>query len=336
MFLLIVPGQYATSFHLCRMEIQAYYSEPETYYAHGWPLRYLDRSLAYRIQRGNQLIDANAWDIGFGVEEFRWWALLIDLLVAAGVILGSALLFEYWRRQRRQLWQFHIGDMLALALVVSLGGAYFVHQRAQHRHELVILETIDQFPNSDGWVEPFHERVAWRRGGPTWMRQLFGNAWPGMFDRVIEVSIDKEAEALHLTGLRHVRAVHAFDISNEGLNEIAKLPRLEILTWSSWDSAVVLRLPPMPQLRGLNLQRTKFSGDGLENVPNLEELVIKDTDVRDSSVPAICRMRKLRILWARGCRISPDGFEQIRQALPDCKIDVGDSESKERYRMRPE
>jgi hypothetical protein len=80
------------------------------------------------------------------------------------------------------------------------------------------------------------------------------------------------------------------------------------------------RLPRMPKLRGLNLYGASFRGEGLENIPAIEVLDLTDTEIDDSSIPAISALTNLKEFSLHGTRVSDAGVEQLRRALPGCRI----------------
>ena len=135
----------------------------------------------------------------------------------------------------------------------------------------------------------------------------------------------------------------------------AALPRLTTLTKLKdlclVETGVLLEeVPPLPQLKSLNLKATRLGDAGLshlDRVANLQTLNLchtnvtdrglvalrglkslttlnlRMTDISDDAVPALAGLRHLRSLDLELTAVSEAGFVKLRHALPDTAITVG-------------
>jgi hypothetical protein len=225
--------------------------------------------------------------------------------------------------------------MLILAGVVSAAAAIFAFHRSQHAAEKSILQAIQNTEDpSIQWSGTISDRVEWRPGGPSWLRQLVGDRPFQPFDRVVGIDTSG-VELKHVVKLRHVKVVRIGNVSNRQLKMLEDLPHLgaldmcyanlddegqELIDEDGYVIEQYFRLPRMPKLRGLNLYDTAFRGDGLHNVPSIEVLELTGTDIGDDSIPALSTLTNLRELSLYGTSISDSGIDRLREALPDCEI----------------
>ncbi|MGE3776455.1 MAG: hypothetical protein AB7F89_04660, partial [Pirellulaceae bacterium] len=89
------------------------------------------------------------------------------------------------------------------------------------------------------------------------------------------------------------------------------------------------------RLKNLVLDYTDVGDAGLAQLSELtalERLSLDSTHVTDASTETLCRFSRLRELNLYHTFFTPRGHEQVREALPDCKIvwDPLSSDSKRR------
>ena len=112
------------------------------------------------------------------------------------------------------------------------------------------------------------------------------------------------------------------DHSLQGLGGLSNVEVLDMRFTQVTDLGVRI-VAKLPQLRKLYLSRTSVSDEtvsAFEQLKQLEELFLSDTRITDASVQNLSRLIGLKRLSIRGTRISGRSFEELRTALPDCRI----------------
>ena len=61
----------------------------------------------------------------------------------------------------------------------------------------------------------------------------------------------------------------------------------------------------------------------LKNIPNVVRLNLAETKVTDAGLAHLEGLKNLKSLYLWQTQVTPDGAEKLRQALPDCNIDLG-------------
>jgi hypothetical protein len=167
------------------------------------------------------------------------------------------------------------------------------------------------------------------------MRQLFGDRPFESFDFV--VSINAYHGTLNdVVKLRHLRMVRlGGDFDDHDLKRLEELPQLEGLEtiglyvpdggdpdakFDPTDTNQCFRLPKLPRLRYLDLNVSRFRGDGLENIPAVEVLNLRCTHVDDKSIPALSRLTKMQAVELFMTDVSEAGAIRLERALPSCTV----------------
>ena len=90
----------------------------------------------------------------------------------------------------------------------------------------------------------------------------------------------------------------------------------------------------LPLLESLDLDHTKVSDAGIAKLTGLTRLVnleLDSVDLTDAGVTHLAALRSLRQLDLYHTLVSEKGFEQLKTALPDCRIQYDrDSTRRER------
>ena len=84
-------------------------------------------------------------------------------------------------------------------------------------------------------------------------------------------------------------------------------------------------LKALSRLRVLDLDGTNITDKGLENLRGLnllQILRISHTDISDNGLESIKGLSQLQALYLPG-KITPEGIEKLKSALPNCNIIVG-------------
>ena len=114
-------------------------------------------------------------------------------------------------------------------------------------------------------------------------------------------------------------------VSSESFQILSGLPYVQRLyldhTPMSDSDAALLR--EMGHLKELSLKYTKISDAGMKSLrglPSLNVLYLTGTKVSDAAVTDLSKLKQLQQLFVRWTQISARGVQQLKQALPLCKI----------------
>jgi hypothetical protein len=136
-----------------------------------------------------------------------------------------------------------------------------------------------------------------------------------------------DAGLKNLAGLTQLRKLTLTDTSagDEGMEAIARLENLRTLDLNGTriGNAGVAKLQTLTELRELDLTDCAVSDAGLTwlaKLPNLEKLDISGTRITAHSLYTLMSMHQLKSLSIHETLIVP-AIDQLRRALPDCKID---------------
>ncbi len=128
-------------------------------------------------------------------------------------------------------------------------------------------------------------------------------------------------ELASLTELR----MASIEINDADLEQLTKAPALR--TIAAIGTHVTGRgfanLIDMKNLFSLQLTSSQVSGDGvlsLLQLPGLWSLDISGSDLCDEDIPNLAKLTDLSHLAIKNTRMTTEGIERLRVALPDCKI----------------
>ena len=137
------------------------------------------------------------------------------------------------------------------------------------------------------------EHISWNDGGNVRSVDAAGASVDD--GRLLDALLDlKELEELNLGGT----SVSDQDLAR--LHDLSKLTALS-LSWSAVTDESIGKLVGIPHLRLLDIGRTA---------------------VGDAAVPHLTRMRQLRWLFVEGTQLTEEGAAALREALPDCHIQL--------------
>jgi hypothetical protein len=343
MALLIVPGRYgmpSTADHRlpwvqrCTADRQRPWLRhdddgPFNQVQHGWPLTYIWRRVPdppLRLYRGFQFnySKMRCWSLTEGVRAFRFERLAADVVLAVLLTATGGLLFEGWRRRRARLLQFHIIDLLVLTTAVSVLLAWLSATHKEYREE---QDALDQSPGLALQLP----------GGPHWLRQLVGERFPKIFDRVVELYMLDES--IPPPPLRHLRVLDVRGVRRD-LSFLDDLPQLQVLELSrvenvdesqfahvaglhnlvdlrlfgsSWSfppsrhtaDAALSHLEGLRDLQHLTVDWDSLSGKGLAHLRNVSNLRCLDlwgawiVDADLVHLASLNRLQRLALCWPR-------------------------------------
>jgi hypothetical protein len=290
--------------------------------AHGWPLAYLRRTPLCDhadLDDGYCYIKAPIWDLWSHVDHFSLMALLVDVVVALGIVAGGLWLFAAWRQRRDQLWQLHLIELFGLTTAVAASCGWIIWNAREHEIEKAIATHKDQAIST-----------YWQSGTPAWLREVVPVKEWAFLDRVVMVH-SSEVSLKKLTALRHAKYVSLRNSSETQLDELASFPRLEGLRLGyfvptgqefSFKGAWVdhCRVPRMEKVWAVSIECEEFAVEGLEDLPALRLLDLSDSRFTHKDIPRLARLPNLRRLILREGCLSAEGLDRLRQLLPDCKV----------------
>lgn len=117
----------------------------------------------------------------------------------------------------------------------------------------------------------------------------------------------------------------ASGITDKGIAAIARCPELTFvrLTLAKAEDEAFALLAGLPKLETLDVVNTAFGDKAAAAISPLESLAALDlsqTAITDRGLAALAGMKSLRTLSLTGCDVSEKAVEELRQALPDCRI----------------
>ena len=129
----------------------------------------------------------------------------------------------------------------------------------------------------------------------------------------------------YLTGLPRLRYLNPGEhVTDEGLEEIAKLARLRVLFLEgSFSDEGLQRLRALKGLQALYVTSERITDEGIAvalELPELNELGLKLQEFTDDSATLIARCKSLESIMLFQSSLTSAGRERLREALPDCEL----------------
>ncbi|MHC4400706.1 MAG: leucine-rich repeat domain-containing protein [Planctomycetota bacterium] len=327
-----VPGQFVVLPTILRQGKYGPHFEMEGRLEHGWPATYLLRYPEYGppSARTFSVTWSSIWSLTADVLQFNLARLALDVGAALCIMAAAGALFEWWRRQRRRLFQVHIRDLLVLTALAAVVLAWVSMKAQAYRTEQKAVAELEWAP----------DEYQWQRGGPTWLRRLIGDSPFRIFDRLVDVSIGNEDPEL-VRRFRHLKRLE--DRPGDTLPYLRDLPRLEDLDLFMADvddddlrhlehctslqelslcatgvtDKGLSHLVGLTELRNLDLARNAIGNEGLRHLAgltNLEMLILWETDVTDAGLGHLRGLENLRSLHLDGTNVTAAGLVHL-QAL---------------------
>jgi hypothetical protein len=271
----------------------------DSWLEHGWPLRYCERNgirptLTPSTAFGGTWEVAPPWTPWSELIAFRIAPLIIDVIVAAGICLATAVLAQWWRSRRRAVFQVSLLDILGFVGVLGILCAWIGYLRME-------------FVREERLVNANAARISVERGAaiPAFLPQTIRERYHQLFDRVIEVRL--EGDARLASEFKHLLVLSRPWPNRELGNYLRQMPDLEAIDMFMQglhsdrepDYVGLRDLPPMRKLRGINLYDTDANDDDLEwlaKCHQLERICLINTEVTDAGLRHLSRLAKLRVL----------------------------------------
>jgi len=195
-------------------------------------------------------------------------------------------------RSVRRWLRFGLRTLLLVVLLVSVGLSWFVTKRNRAQKEEAAVKAIDGLGGYVLYDFQFDDSGKFdrnrRRPGPKWLHERLGYYF---FSHVVRVGTE----------------------SSEGVG----ISDAELKLLSG-------HLASLTRLKTLSLTDSPISDAGLESLRGLtqiEELDLSGTRVTDNGLRCLRDLRRLKTLNLKSTQVSAQGVQQLRQSLPDCKME---------------
>lgn len=136
------------------------------------------------------------------------------------------------------------------------------------------------------------------------------------------VSDHEVRHILHIPSVRAINLAYCYDISDEGVAYLARLPNLRVL--DLYRNDLMERNNHIPDDFDLETQGriTDASLAHLSTSKTLEELHLMDNEFTDVGLTHLARVKSLREVTARSPRFTESGVVSLKKALPNAKVSV--------------
>jgi len=287
-----------------------------TEYEHGWPARYARRELAHRTRAQGP---PSAWRPWEGPGRWTTLNLLVDLGLWSLMLVGAGVAAQWWWSGQRAIWQLGLRDLLLLTGVAGVGFAWLADQRAEYLREQALVATLRMRPGSATMDHQVGARV------PAYWPRSLQVQYRALFDRpcYFYSSGDTDLACQH----RHVVALRETAIHSDFGRHLQQMPRLEAIDLSfvklpyfdvTRQATILHDVPPLPNLRGINLYATNATDADMEWLAactRLEVIELSETDIGDHGLAHLAKLPRLRRLTISSDRISDRGCQAIA-AMP--------------------
>lgn len=284
------------------------------WYEHGWPARYVRRELSQRTSAEGPPVAWRPWE---GPGQWSIANLLLDLGLWSLVLVAAAVAAQYWRSQRRAIWQLGLRDLLILTGVAGLACAWIAATRVDYLREQSLLAAYRERTGNPGRE---HEAAA---SVPAWLSDSLQGRYRRVFNRTCYYRSDGDSDLAcqhpHLIALRETAFHKDFP---RHLRQMSRLEALDLsfvkLPYSdaTRQATILKSLSPHSNLRGINLHSTNATDADmawLASCPRLEVIDLTSTKIGDHGLAHLAKLPRLRTLTISSDRISDAGCRSIAQ-----------------------
>jgi hypothetical protein len=286
-------------------------------------------------------------------ERFHGFPKGYAVLLAVASVAAAMLLMLLWFAASlvfRWRFQFSIGSLLVLAVVVALLGGWLtveIKEAKEQREAVSRLRMANAFVGYDFEVwdydgsAPVPPASPWITDPPTsppaWLRDLLGDDF---VSDVVQAQVVGDAGMPYLKGLRRLRKLYLANVTDDVTDSIVELSRLRMVDLSdqrqitnklleklktldalqeiddheATDAELEL-LKALPRLERLDLSRSKISDAGLTHLkalPGLQRLDLGGTHITDSGLKHLFALEGLEWLELDGTPITDAGVEHLK------------------------
>jgi hypothetical protein len=317
LFIVNVPGQYTV--HIDPFKCGRRDPMLDERIEHGWPWTYLVREERYvRDSATGTIRRARIWSFADAFVAFRPWRLAANVFIGTTVLAGWLLACEYWRRHRHRIWQLRITDLFGLTAIVAATfwsglqtrRAFLRDMTASRRAGVPFDEEgrpIYMACTTGTGIPGFYRT----RGGPSWLRELCGEAFPPWWDRTVYLGLDNPS----------------FNLA-EAPFDLADLPELQLLSLRLPHPQGTAKLAALERLRNLKVLRIRSDsppGEYAEesdqalalilrharNASSLERLSLWYTPIGEQAARNLRALSQLRVLDFLGCHLNEEVLQSI-------------------------
>ncbi|HUT93333.1 MAG TPA: hypothetical protein VMY37_27970 [Thermoguttaceae bacterium] len=252
-----------------------------------WPRLATASKYDYNLDEEPAWSSAYNWPLGGRTVAVHKLALALNLATALLICAAVAVTYEWWRRRRHRLCQFHLRELLLLVLIVSAGLAWWRALAAETARESELIRRLQQ----SGCV------VDRRCLAPVWLRTLAGT---------------RHLQLLHRADCVHIDCVHRFAGTEATIARdwtdlrklIQRFRHLKQVSLHGADDAEVAQVAQITSVRSLVLDDARVT-DGafrsIERMVRLKTLVVDagappPTEITDTALAHLKRLENLRIL----------------------------------------
>jgi hypothetical protein len=127
--------------------------------------------------------------------------------------------------------------------------------------------------------------------------------------------------------LEHLTLYQTPNVTDEGLAVLASLNSLRTLTLRDVGArgTALAELPSPEKLVELNLALSRITDAEvvhLVGLTSLETLILSETALTDAAIDTLSKMGSLKRLVLNQTRVTEAGAERVRDALPECRVEV--------------
>ena len=293
------------------------------HYVHGWPARYARRDRWQPVPtasaRGSWLIGpASVWQPWRGVQEFHAISLFADLAFWVVAVILAATGAQYWRSRRRALWQLKMIDLMALVTVAGIISAWIAAERLEERRERAAIAQawVDRGTSADSYIQT---NVA----VPAFLPETQQRQYRRLRGRVMFFNSSGQSDlARQFSRLIVLRESYPAPDFGEHL---AQMPQLEAIDLSmarlryedaTRQTTILHDLPPMPNLRGINLAATTVTDADLAwlaRCGGLQIVHLSGTKIGDEGVRHLIDLPRLRTLNIWGGPLTDESCRRLAQ-----------------------
>ncbi|PQO32963.1 hypothetical protein [Blastopirellula marina] len=313
-------------------------NRPLTYivvYEHGWPFPYLARAIVEQDSGTPPIATWHEhiswchqvnWPFGAEASVFRWWAFLLDLLLATTIVATAGGLTEWRIRSRRGFFRFGLLDLFVGVAFLSFPLGYYAYHSRLHEFE----EQAHQ-PPAENNLAPVGLYDSSRDGsfstrhgytGPAWLEKLcggtdhlqflehryFANIWADESWRQTFDTLER-FPYLSTIGFQDPMPLGAAE-------RLARFPRLKrlILPVMQPDSA--------PTIKGTD--EPVFGPEHLAQLRNLRInwLVLRGSAIQAKHVAAAAALPEVRRILLLSTAVTTEDLHTLQQRFPQVEIEI--------------
>lgn len=229
----------------------------------------------------------------FGTSRRSSYVLGLVLFAVTLALLAFAMMLNRAHRQR-----------IAVAAICEMGGTV--------RYEYEV--------DSDGcWLRDAEPPSYW--GLTSWLgKDLFCGVRSVEFPN--DVTDDEVARLLDVRSVREVNLAYCYDISDDAVAYVAKMPNLRDLDLYRNDPSENFNWAPEDYDLKTQGRITDTSLEYLSRSKTLEDLGLWDNDFTDLGLDYLANLKSLRKVDARSPRFTQAGIDRFKKALPNAKVSV--------------